>query len=227
MTRSLTSKLHLKQRLYFQHMSEGEEHLTMFKDIVIDLQTLEVKYEDEDLGLILLCSMPSSYAIFRDTILYSRDTLTLDEVYDVLFSNEKMKQLVVGSESQAEGLFVRGRPQERFSGDEHRVRSKSKNESRNAEKTCNYCKKKGHIKTECYKLQNKKKRMAGKQGKQQEKSGEAGVVETDHSDGEFLVASDGDSKAGQDWILDYGCTFHMTPNRDWFSTYDWCLKVLC
>ena len=193
MTRSLTSKLHLKQRLYFQHMSEGEEHLTMFKDIVIDLQTLEVKYEDEDLGLILLCSMPSSYAIFRDTILYSRDTLTLDEVYDVLFSNEKMKQLVVESEARGEGLSVRGRPQARFSSDEHRGRLISKN----AKKTCNYCKKKGHIKTECFKLQNKKKRMAGKQekengrqaGKTTRESGEVGVVETDHSSGELLVAS--------------------------------------
>ena len=45
-------------------------------------------------------------------------------------------------------------------------------------------------------------------------------METDHSDGELLVASDGDSKARHDWILDSGCTFHMTPNRDWFSTYE-------
>lgn len=38
---------------------------------------------------------------------------------------------------------------------------------RNAEKTCNYCKQKGHIKTNCYKLKNKKKRMVSKQGKPQ------------------------------------------------------------
>ena len=112
MTKSLTSKLHLKQRLYSHRMTEGtsvEEHLTTFKEIVADLQTLEVKYEDEDLGLILLCSLPASYATFRDTILYSRDTLTLDEVYDALFSKEKMKQLVVGSNAQRKGLVVRGR----------------------------------------------------------------------------------------------------------------------
>ena len=45
----------------------------MFKKIVVDLHTLEVKYEDEDLGLILLCTLPSSYATFRDTNLYTCD----------------------------------------------------------------------------------------------------------------------------------------------------------
>ena len=27
------------------------------------------------------------------------------------------------------------------------------------------------------------------------------------------------SRASENWILNYGCTFHMTPNRDWFFTY--------
>ena len=45
---------------------------------------------------MLLCSLPNLYAIFRDTILYSHDTLTLNEVYEALFSKEKMKQLIVG-----------------------------------------------------------------------------------------------------------------------------------
>ena len=25
-----------------------------------------------------------------------------------------------------------------------------------------------------------------------------------------------------EWILDTGCTYHMCPNRDWFSTYEPC-----
>ena len=55
----------------------------------MDLETLEVKYEEEDLWLILLCSLLVSYATFKDTILYSGDTLTLNEVYEALFSKEK------------------------------------------------------------------------------------------------------------------------------------------
>lgn len=130
MTKNLTSKLHLKQRLYSHHMSEGaslEDHLFVFKKIVSDLETMEVKYNEEDLGLILLCSLPASYTTFRDTVLYSRDTLTIDEVYDALFSKEKMKHLVNGSETQGDSLIIRGRIRERkFRGDD-RYRSKSKN----------------------------------------------------------------------------------------------------
>ena len=87
-------KLHLEQGLYSHRMTKGtslKEHIMTFKEIVIDLETLEVRYEEEDLGLMLLCLLPNSYANFRDTILYSRDTLTLNEVYEALFSKEKMK----------------------------------------------------------------------------------------------------------------------------------------
>ena len=109
---------------------------------------MEVKYEEEDLGLFLLCSLPISYATFRYMILYSRDTLTLNEVYAALFSKEKMKQLIIGLKAYGDSLFVRGKLQEKNSGEEQRKRSKS----RNSNKICNYCKKKSHIKKECFKL---------------------------------------------------------------------------
>ncbi|KAG8488139.1 hypothetical protein CXB51_018349 [Gossypium anomalum] len=69
-------------------------------------------------------------------------------------------------------------------------------------------------------LANKIKREATNQkGKQPENFGEADVVE-DYSDGELLVASVNDSKVSEEWILDSSCTFHMSPNRVWFTTYE-------
>ena len=132
-------------------MTEGvslEDHLTVFKEIVFDLETMKVKYNEEDLGLILLCSLSSSYATFKDTILYSCGTLTLEKVFYTLFSEEKMKQLVVGFEAQAKDLVIQGRTQERNSSGDARSRSKSSNKN----KTYRYCKKNGHIKSKCYKL---------------------------------------------------------------------------
>ena len=87
MSKDLTSKLHMKLKLYTLKMQEGDSvmgHLSIFKEIFADLGSMEVKYEDEDLGLLLLCSLPSSYACFRDTILLSRDKLTLAEVCEAL-----------------------------------------------------------------------------------------------------------------------------------------------
>ena len=54
MTKSLTSKLHLKQSLYSHRLEEGaflDEHLTTFKEIVSELKIMEVKYDEEDLSL--------------------------------------------------------------------------------------------------------------------------------------------------------------------------------
>ena len=154
---------------------------------------MEVKYEEEDLGLMLVCLLPNSYATFRDTILYSRDTLTLNEVYQSLLSKEKMKRLIVGPQAHEDSLFVRGRPQEKNYGEEQRKRSKS----RNSNKICKYCKKKGYIKKECFKLHDKEKKFENKQGEKSRKSSEASVVESDQTDGELLVASDVDSRASE------------------------------
>ncbi|RDX62649.1 hypothetical protein CR513_58994, partial [Mucuna pruriens] len=92
-------------------MSKGSsltDHLLVFKEIVVNLETMEVKYDEEDLGLILMCLLPHSYATFRDMILYNCDTLTLEEVYEALLSMEleRIKQLVGDSETQPKGLFI-------------------------------------------------------------------------------------------------------------------------
>ena len=143
MTKCLPNKLHLKQRLFYLKMAKGSSlssHLSTFKELVCNLENLDVKYEDNDLALFMLSSLPDSYSHFRDTIMYSRDTLVLDNVITVFDSKEKMKQITNGgSEVKAEGLNVKGRLFERGSSSSSRARSKSKVKR----KFCNYCHKKG------------------------------------------------------------------------------------
>ena len=50
--------------------------------------------------------------------------------------------------------------------------------------------------------------------------GQVSVAEDDHTDGELLVVSDGNSKPYEEWVLDSCFTFHMCPNWEWFSTYE-------
>jgi hypothetical protein len=122
---------------------------------------MEVKYEDEDLGLLLLCSLPSSFASFRDTILLSRDELTISDVYEALQSREKMKGMVHsdGSSSKGDALQVRGRIEQRSSNESNdrfkSQESRGRSKSRPPKKFCKYCKKKTHFIEECWTLKNK------------------------------------------------------------------------
>ncbi|KAF3670301.1 hypothetical protein FXO38_07158 [Capsicum annuum] len=127
---------------------------------------------------------PNDWYKFDD--LESHDALIIDEFYDTLLSKEKIKHLVNGSKTQGDSLIDRGMTHERNSGGDDRFMLKS----RNRNKTYNYCKKKGHIKFECYKVQNIEKRETLKlKENQPEKFGEASFVEDSNSDGELLVVS--------------------------------------
>ena len=49
MIKILPRKLHLKQRLFSLHLTEGTsviDHISTFKEIVANLETIEVKYDE-------------------------------------------------------------------------------------------------------------------------------------------------------------------------------------
>ncbi|KAG8498873.1 hypothetical protein CXB51_005276 [Gossypium anomalum] len=48
----------------------------------------------------------------------------------------------------------------------------------------------------------------------------AGANMADENGDDFLLVSTSDnSKLASEWVLDSRCSFHMCPNREWFSTY--------
>jgi hypothetical protein len=174
------------------------------------MERIGIKVDDEDKAMVLLCSLPNSYKGFKETILHSRDSLTLEDVKNNLLIKSDIdldSSKAIGHENV--GLFIdRGREKER---NQNYDRSRSKSKHRNL--ICNYCKKKGHIKADCFKLKNKQK--ANQKGVP---SGEANVVESEK--GDVLFVSDGKDKFEKNWVLDTGASQHMTPNREWFATYE-------
>ena len=112
MTKSLANRLHSKQKLYTFKMKPGssiEDHLDEFNKIILDLENIEIKVEDEDQALLLLRSLSSKYETLCDTLLDSCDSLTLEEVQAALMSKELKERSEVKEQSVDEGLMARGR----------------------------------------------------------------------------------------------------------------------
>ena len=219
-TKSIANKLRLKARLYTFRMTEGTsivDHVNQFLKLIYELEQMGSKVEDEDKAVLLIVSLPHSFTHFKEIILYNNNNqeLKFDDVKSSLLSKQSFDHDGVGSE-KPEGLTVRGRGHDRrgSGGNKYNSRSKSKGPR---DKNCFYCKKPGHWKKDC---QERKAAEKGN-GKQHSKP-QASVVESE-SDGEVLVAtslSASSVRSSTSWVLDSGCTFHMCPNKGWFSTYE-------
>ncbi|OMO73383.1 Integrase, catalytic core [Corchorus capsularis] len=134
MKKSLTNRLFQKQHLYTFKMAENtpiKDHLDSFNRIILDLGGVGVKIEDEDLALILLCSLPRSFQNFRDTMLYGRDTIALKDVKYALLSKELQNKVSADVDGEASLIVTRGRNKEKSSGIA-RFRSRSKSRATSA-----------------------------------------------------------------------------------------------
>ena len=75
MKKSLTNCLFLKQRLYTLRMQEGAplcDHLDDFNIIILDMKNIDIKVDDKDQVLILLCSLLNAFDNFVNSMLYGK-----------------------------------------------------------------------------------------------------------------------------------------------------------
>ncbi|KAK4386042.1 Retrovirus-related Pol polyprotein from transposon TNT 1-94 [Sesamum angolense] len=179
-------------------------------EIITDLARLNLSIEDEDRVMILLCSLPFSYEH-----LLKKETMKVDEITTALLAHNQWKQNA-GESSHSDSLHVkgnqdRGRKLENGGSGKRNFRSKSRGKKKIH---CYKCKEPGHIKRDCPKL----KKQADE--KRDDSSKFANMVQNDNvdcSDGDMLSVST--NQYMDAWILDFGCFYHITPNKEWFTSY--------
>ena len=101
MSKTLTRKLYLKQKLYGLKMQEGSditEHINVFNQLIADLGKVEVKIDEEDRVIILLCSLLGSYEHLVTILTLARSMLTWMELlllYLVMSKGERIIYLKI------------------------------------------------------------------------------------------------------------------------------------
>ncbi|GJU28111.1 retrovirus-related pol polyprotein from transposon TNT 1-94, partial [Tanacetum coccineum] len=213
MTKSLANKLYLKKKLFTFYMHSGKklsEHIDEFNKLIGDLANIDVDIDDEDQALMLLTSLPSSYDNFVETLLYGKESLTLEDVLSSLNSRELKKR--TDAKDDGDGLYVRGRSDHR--GNQGRGSSRSKSKGKGTYKLkCYICYSEDHLKKDCPKRNKKKstgfvKKNAG-QG--------SGMHSEGYDNGDLLMAVS--EERFLEWIMDSGGSFHMTPRRDFLFDF--------
>ncbi|GKE44332.1 zinc finger, CCHC-type containing protein [Tanacetum coccineum] len=108
----------------------------------------EVQIEDEDQALMLLTSLPSSYENFVETLLYGRESLTMEDVLATMNSRDLKKKTEGTKEETGDGLYVRGSSD--HSGKAHSGgSSRFKSRGRTSKLKCFICHLEGHRKRDC------------------------------------------------------------------------------
>ncbi|TQE03605.1 hypothetical protein C1H46_010736 [Malus baccata] len=142
MNKSRAKQLYLKKRLHTLRMDEGtsiHKHVDEFNKLMMDLKSVDNQISDEDYAMTLLCSLSLSYEHFVNTMLFGRESLSLEDVKAALNSKELKNKV---SDTQDGALVVQGM---------------NKEMSKLGKNICSYCYKEGHWKVDCLKLKGKKK----------------------------------------------------------------------
>jgi transposase InsO family protein len=196
------------------------DHINTIRTLFSQLTTLGQQIEESERAELLLQSLPDSYdqLIINLTNNILTDYLVFDDVAAAILEEENRRKNKGdrNSSNQAEALLVsRGRSTERgSSGSQRQGRSKSR-----SKKTvkCYNCGRKGHFKKDCW----------FKKGIENtaESSKPQGCVASTSEDGEVLYSEAATISTDREeltevWLMDSGATWHMTPNRDWFHTYE-------
>ncbi|GJT87968.1 retrovirus-related pol polyprotein from transposon TNT 1-94 [Tanacetum coccineum] len=192
------------------HSKKLSEHIDEFNKLIGDLANIDVDIDDEDQALMLLTSLPPSYDNFVETLLYGRESLTLEDVLSSLNSRELKKR--TDAKDDGDGLYVRGRSDHR--GNQGRGSSRSKSKGKGTYKLkCYICYSEDHLKKDCPKRNKKKSTGVVKKNARQG----SGMHSEGYDNGDLLMAVS--EERFLEWIMDSGGSFHMTPRRDFLFDF--------
>ena len=95
-SKSLVNKLFLRKKLYHLRMEDGDfvtDHLNTFNTLVSQLISIDIKMDEEDTCITLLCSLPNSWDNLVVAIgSITKFTLKFEDIVSSLLSKEMRRK---------------------------------------------------------------------------------------------------------------------------------------
>ena len=218
---SAANKVHLMRRLFNLKMGEGNsvtDHINELNTILAQLESVQIKFDDEIKALILLSSLPDSWAATVTAVSSSaRDSkLKLDDIRDLVLSEDVRRRDSGESSSSvsSSALNTESRGRAFQKGQNGRGRSKSRGKAQpkfRNDIVCWNCDKRGHFTNQC-KAPKKNKNQRNKKRDDDESANAA----TDEIGDALICSLDNPVES---WVIDSGASFHTTPSRELLSNY--------
>ena len=201
--RTLLNSLTARRRFYSVKMNDGERALTFIsrvRQLASDLKAMDVKVEDDDIAMTVLCGLPPKY----EHLIVAIDAAKEDSELTFDFVKSRLLQ-----EEQRLGSRVKSEPK----GDSALITDTKKVATRK----CDHCGKPNHTEANCWqKYPDKRPKPKGLVSKVPEGgSSEGGHVclMTKATRPEASVTNA--SKA--EWVIDSGASGHMSPDKSVFA----------
>ena len=207
----------MKRKLYTFSIKERtamKDHLDEFNKLILDFENVNVMLEDKNKALILLSSLPDSYEHFVDTLVYGKQTFTLKDVKNALESKDLKKRTYFKDQSIGDGLVAKTKSEKKVNKDKKIKNQKEKDDKKNKKMKYYFCQKEGHYIKDYFEKKKFEKLQKNTNGK-------AAIASEDKEDAEgadILIAAE--KQPTDEWILDFGCSFHMCPNKEFFKTFE-------
>ncbi|KAH9803321.1 hypothetical protein KPL71_001718 [Citrus sinensis] len=213
LVKSLENRLHAMSQVYGFRMKPGvsmHDHVSRFEKLLADLKNLDEDIKDEVKTMILLHSLPEEYSHFVTTLIYGKSVIVFKDVCTALTSLEIRNNDKNSERASSEALVSKDWAMEKKKkrgGKNSRSKSRSRNLARDE---CAFCHEKGHWRKNCPKAQKRDRK----------KPPAANMAWKDEdSDYSLSITPAAYVASSSEWILDTGATYHLCPNKEWFTDF--------